>query len=133
MTHGAVYNTIRAQFATVASAATVTVIYDNQANQDTPDTGIWCRLTILPGDEHQIAMGVDRFRMVGVMVAQLFGPLGEGDGNLLTLADTIMGNFRNDTYSGVRFKVPSMINMGQRNSNWQINVNCPFAAEYTTT
>lgn len=132
MTKTAIANAIRSRFKTqVADVLSLVTQYDNQ-KFDNPDNAKWCRLTIKFGETIQKSVGSptgNRDRTSGVMIAQLFCPVGAGDGELLTVADAVITAFRRVTDTGVTFSTPSASG-GNRNGNeWQINVNCPFYAD----
>jgi len=92
MTFEALANTIRSRFKTqIADAESLPTQYDNDPTE--PDkTGLWCRLTINYGETMQKSIGApgaNVHRTVGVITAQLFSPVGEGDKALLEMADNI--------------------------------------------
>ena len=126
------FKTVSSRFKTqVADVLSLTTQYDNQ-NLDNPDNENWCRMTIIPGETQQVSIGspsTNRERTVGVMIAQLFAPLGKGDGEILDIADTIRAAFKRVTDSGVTFKTPYLVRVGQKQDGWQINVVCPFYAD----
>jgi len=132
MSWPAIANTIRGRFKTqIADAESLTTQYDNQS-LDNPDNEIWCRLTIKSGETTQESIGspsANRDRTRGVMIAQLFAPVGNGDGELKELAETIRSAFKRVTQDGVTFKTPYIRELGMRNDSWQINVICPFYAD----
>ncbi len=132
MTFEAMANAIRSRFKTqVADALSLDTQYDNQG-RDNPDNVTWCRLTVKPGQTQQVSIGspgANRDRTPGVAIAQLFCPIGFGDGNLLNVADSVRTAFRRVSQSGVVFRTPYIQTVGQRQDSWQINVVCPFYAD----
>jgi len=132
MTFEALANIIRSRFKTqIADSQSLQTQYDNQ-NYDNPDNALWCRLTINYGNSLQVEMGGasgNRYRTPGVMTAQLFAPIGNGDKQLLEMADLIKTAFRCITDSGVFFQTPSIKRIGRKDSEWQVNVDCPFYAD----
>jgi len=132
MTKTEIANAIRSRFkAQVADVLSLATQYDNQ-KLDNPDNVQWCRLTISPGQTTQESIGNpagQRFRTPGVMIAQIFCPVGAGDGGLWDLADSIESAFRCVTDSGVTFRTPYSYKVGRKGNEWQINVNCPFYAD----
>lgn len=125
-------NTIRSRFsAQIATPESVPTQYDNH-NMEPPDDQLWVRLTIVPGDSSQVSIGGDsnnRYRNVGVMIAQIFLPIGHGDQEAYQLADKIKTAFNSKSDSGVVFKTTSIARVGKTNSWWQLNVKCPFYAD----
>lgn len=132
MSWPAIANAIRSRFkAQIADVLPLTTQYDNQ-NLDNPDNAIWCRLTINSGETLQKSIGspsANRERTPGVMTAQLFGPVGNGDGELREKAENIRVAFRNVTDTGVSFGNPKIKEIKRVGNEWQINVNCPFYAD----
>jgi len=128
MTHETTANTIRTQFAALATTHGWTVQYDNQ-DLAKPENVTWCRLTIKEGDTFQASIGGatgNTDRTVGVMIAQVFSPVGIGDKAARVMADLIKAAFRRVTYTGVKFLTPSVKSIGRVESEWQVNVICPF-------
>lgn len=132
MSWSAIANTIRSRFETqIATPESLVTQYDNQS-LDNPDNEIWCRLTIKSGETTQESIGApssNRDRTSGVMIAQLFAPIGKGDGDLKELAETIRAAFKRVTQDGVTFRTPSIYEQGTREGMWQINVVCPFYSD----
>lgn len=122
-------NTIRSRFKTqIADARSLSTQYDNQ-DYTKPNNAMWCRLSILTGDSFQASFGGaggKRFRTPGTMIAQIFCPIGLGDKAALQMADYIVTAFRAVTDTNVVFKTPSVQRIGRTESEWQINVSCPF-------
>jgi hypothetical protein len=125
-------NIIRGRFKSqIADVLPLTTQYDNE-NLDNPDNDIWCRLTIKSGETLQKSVGNpegNRERTPGIMMVQIFGPIGKGDSDLRNIADLITDAFRRVTDNGVTFGTPSRYESGRDGSEWQINVNCPFYAD----
>ena len=132
MSWSAMANTIRSRFKTqIATPESLITQYDNHS-LDNPDNEIWCRLTIKSGETTQESIGSpssNRDRTDGVMIAQLFAPIGNGDGDLRELAETIRAAFKRVTESGVTFRTPKIKEIGRVGKEWQINVDCPFYAD----
>ena len=132
MTEVEIQNAIRTRFKTlVADVRNLPTQYDNHAF-DNPDNKLWCRLTINFGDSSQKSFGNTgnrRFRNIGVVTAQLFGPLGVGDKTISETAVAIKAAFRGVSDSSVVYRTPSIKRIGRVGSKWQINVNCPFYAD----
>lgn len=132
MTFEAMANAIRSRFKTqIADANSLPTQYDNDPTE--PDkTGLWCRLSINPGDSFQKSIGApgaNYHRTVGVMFAQLFVSVGKGDKALYEMADLIKTAFRCVAASSVHFGEPSIRKIGRTENYWQLNVNCPFYAD----
>jgi len=137
MTNEAIANAIRSRFkAQVADLIPLPTQYDNQ-DLANPDNATWCRLTIKTAASRQVSIGnpsAQRYRTHGVMIAQLFAPLGSGVGELRGIADKVVLAFRGKTDGGVTYAsqdkdCPSVEGGWQREDSWQINVVCPFYAD----
>lgn len=117
-------NAIRSRFkAQIADPHSLVTQYDNQdmAKPDLP----WCRLSILDGESFQTEI-VRGYRTAGVMIAQLFYPLGTGDKAARIMAAHIEDAFKSVSISGTQFQTPSVKTIGRRDDSWQVNVTCPF-------
>jgi hypothetical protein len=130
--HESLHNTIRSRFnSLVTGPRSLPTIFDNEGEQQ--DTSvIYCRLAILNTDSEQQDMGggsTQRERTIGLMVAELYGPVERGDGNLLQEADFIKSQFRRTTADGVTWRTPKVRTIGRDGESWQINVTCPFYAD----
>ena len=133
---------IRARFSTEwpQLRPSAPVAYDNTAfdpTRDALDAGgrnlaSWVRLTIIPGDGFQASLGTPRvWRATGIVVVQVFSPLGEGDGSAYSLADDVAAIFRGVTVQGVVFRAPSLTHIGPDGAWYQINVATPFQVNDT--
>jgi hypothetical protein len=122
-----VLSLIRAKFN--SQFGTMPTIYDNQVKRIT-GSGVWCRLTILTGENNRITNGgtTNYARMAGVMTAQLFYQVGRGDGAITDKAKEIINNFSSYRDGGLRFGIGTIERVGlvEDNRTYQINVNIPF-------
>jgi len=120
---------IRVKFANeIATPESLPTQYDNDPT-DISKNGIWCRFTINTSGTAQKSIGTpgaNVFRTNGIATAQLFGPLGVGDADLVDLAEKIETAFRNTYSEGVHFGCPLIKKIGRTDNWWQINVHCPF-------
>lgn len=132
MTYEDLHNAIRSRFQTqVADAQDLPTIYDNDPAAPPADGSLWCRFVILDGQSRQTVCGVTEYRLVGVAVASLFGPLGWGDAALQRTVDAIIAAFRGQSAAGVRYGDAYEQRVGQTDEGdyYQINVVCPFQAD----
>jgi len=96
---------------------------------DRPDA-VWARVTIIFGESTQVSRGqTKRFRDTGLVMIELFDPINDGDAELSELADLVCEAFRAVQSEGVTYATPRYEEMGRRDSEWQINVVCPFYAD----
>lgn len=139
MTSGQASNVAKSRFEqNVQLPFELEVEYDNGPLLTPPDDAIWARVKIVDGDGEQLSLGSSKhFRTMGLMIVQLFGPLGTGDADLREIADQIAtgvdGNginlFRSVKADGLTWRTPSVTNVGRSENWWQINVTCPFYYE----
>lgn len=113
--------------ATWPGAAT-TIAWEGKSFKPTPGTA-WIRPTIHGVDATQAGLGTGDsgrlFRHTGLLVIELFYPMGKGSGPALALADTLAAAFR-ETVSGIRFYAPVVKKQGASGSWFKVNVECPF-------
>lgn len=119
----------------IARPFSLGIQYDNDgANKF--NTGRWCRLSVqhrttkrstATGLSGGVATGV--IQRTGSMIAQLFAPIVEGDGELLAIAEFVESNLRSVTIEGVTYHVPSTERVGRTSDNlwWQVNTTVPFS------
>lgn len=130
MTIETIANSIRSRFGTtVEDVESVTVHYDNEPFES-PGDSAWIRCHIVFGEAVRRSLGSSssRYRSVGVMMANIYTPIGKGDKAGLAIAETVRDAFRSVTADGISYRVPSVIPVGRSDNGkwWQINVNCPF-------
>lgn len=127
-----IYAAIRTRFATeIATPLGLVTRYDNDA-RETPTSGLWALVTILPGSSDVGEFGaVQRYRTLGVCIASIFQPVGEGDGASLEVADAIVPAFRARSHSGVHYRTPSVERLGRTGDGawFQTNVTIPWYAD----
>ena len=132
MSLATVEESITVYFATnVETGLSLSTQYDN-SDKDNPDTGDWCRMSILPGLSVNIEIGATRQRTVGIVMVQLFCDLDIGDGALMAIAVAIRVLFKNVSVGDARFYTPTINRVGRVKNNWQINVSCPFWFDETS-
>jgi hypothetical protein len=135
MTYEELHSAIRSRFQSqVAEVLDLPTIYDNDPTDPPTDNSIWCRFTILDGASRRTVCGVPEYRLVGVAVAQLFGPVGRGDQALAEIADAIVAAFRGLSDAGVRYgdAYPQTVGVAREGDSYQVNVVCPFTADTQT-
>lgn len=105
--------------------------YDNEEFTP-PDDELWCRLTLLIGTSMQADFGdpdAIRSRTTGILIAQLFVPLGMSDQPALAMAGLIDAEFKTLTVDGVTYRKPYVSQRGRSGKWHQVNVTCPFYAD----
>ncbi len=134
MTFAADAKAIRVRFDARWSALqpNVPIKFQNVGGSTTPDATAWVRLTVLTGDSRQESMGArsgGTYNNPGIAVVQIFTPVGEGDGEARSLADTVGRIFRgfSETSTGnILFGAPMLTNVGPDGRFFQMNVDVPF-------
>jgi hypothetical protein len=76
-----------------------------------------------------VEAGPASFRRHGRVYAQLFGPVGKGDGDILELAETIVDAFEGVSAGGVRYQEATVRPIGTRDGLYQVNVEIRFFAD----
>ncbi len=130
MTEAQLHNVIRSRFQTeITAKVPLATVFDNQEEKPPTDGSRWCRFTIRRAESRRLTCGTAEYRKSGVAFAQLFGPAGEGDGELLNLAGTILLAFQGLTIAGVKYKTVTVRPIGQSGTEYQVNVEIPFEAD----
>lgn len=86
------------------------------------------------GQCEQIAIGPNAsnlYRKSGEVVASVFTPLGQGDGEALTIASTIVSAMRGVTVSETTFEAPRVETGYRDGTRWRVDVRMPFKADFT--
>lgn len=113
--------------------ANVTTILDNE-EAEPPVNGSWVKLSIVPGSSSQASLGSpghDRHRDLGQLIAALYEPYGKGEGALLARADEIRGALlANSQADAVQLRTPQLVKVGRAGKYWQMNVVCPWFADF---
>lgn len=130
MTSKAICNVIRARVK--AQLATYTIAYDNAAFTP-PVTGAYLDVQVIFGEQIQVSLGSTgqkRFRQVGILNVGVNVPVNTGDADGLDIVDAITSAFRSITVSGVTFRTPSPLRIGQDGKYYRLAVQCPFYADH---
>ena len=105
---------------------TTKVLWDNSRLK--PDaTGAYVRLSIINGAGAQISIGGTQLhRTENQVQVQIFDKKGKGKKTLLELADMVETMFTNLQIDSIQFRSAYLIDVGEINEYYQINVVCPF-------
>lgn len=119
----------RFQTAWAASAyAALKVGYDGHKFEFVKDTTS-VRLTIRDGEAQQISFGnpgTNLVRNVGVILIQIATPGGDGTATVRPIEDFVMTVFRNQTFGGVRCRIPYLIGRDEQPPFLVSTVVIPF-------
>lgn len=144
MSFSADASTIRTRLNTLWSTGDGPLLFEN-VGSTAPDFDTWIRLSIREADTDQESMGprgatAGTYRLSGLVMVQVFAPVGEGDGEARRLADKVSNIFRGvHISSGGRqmfFGSPSVVPVGIDGKWFHANVLCPWSSygtESTTT
>ena len=99
----------------------------NNSRQAPPKTGSWIRVTILNGIANAVSIGqTSVHRNEGLVQVQIFAKKGTGTKVLYDLADIVVNIFSQKQIDSIQFRVPEVIDVGEIEEFYQINVSCPF-------
>ncbi len=108
-----------------ANWSTTPIAWEN-VDFEPPDNSSWIRATILNGETIY-----DRFsskkRHLGIISIQIFSPLNQGASTARSYADTIKSIFDGQEFGGVSCQASSIVNVGNLNGWYQLNLNVPFS------
>ena len=105
---------------------TTTILFEN-TKQKPPKTVPFVRFTIIEGVGNQISIGPTQLhRNEGQVQVQVIVPKGKGNGEARELADMVVSAFRVKQLNTIQFRVPYLVNSGEFDEYFQINVICPF-------
>lgn len=132
ITQTGIKDAIKARFNTeIEVAHDVLVQYDN-VTLDNPDDALWVRLSVLFGtsDKKSIgSLGANVSRHPGVVMVQIFAPIGKGDKDSFDLVDKVKAAFVPGTYSNVTYRTGSVVNLPREGSWFRTNFNIPFIGD----
>jgi hypothetical protein len=126
----------RAQAAAVPQLAALPLVVSNEGSDYGDDTK-WIRYSLQTGDARLIGTGsgLKRYRRNGRMFAEIFGPKGEGDGDLSELSDLIEGFILPATHAAaapaplISLGEPSTFERPETNRYCQV-VSTPVEVDY---
>jgi hypothetical protein len=98
----------------------------------------WVRLTILPGNVAQAAIGGATGsgrvkRTTGIAVVSIFVPIAEGDGLAQELADSVASVWEMSTLSGVIFRATTPQRIAEEGAWLQYNATTPYQGDTLVT
>ena len=104
--------------------------FDRSANE------AWARISLRTADSTQITVGTTggrRFRTIGLVLVEVFAPLGLGQDTALAVADDVAASLRGITTSSnvVRLGASSIEPEGREETYYQVNITTPFEFDLT--
>ncbi len=67
-----------------------------------------------------------RVRHPGLLTINVKTPINQGNGRALTLGDAAASIFRNVSFDGIAFKVPTVRDLGAEGAWYRVQVDCPY-------
>ena len=121
-------NEIRTRFSTLVEVPeNLPTGYDNDLRFTIPETGVWARVSVVWGPSSLQDIGsVKRTRNSGTLHIELYNELGRGDKSLLDLIDFIVPLFRSKDISGILYRDPEVLSLGQGGKFFRVDLLCPF-------
>lgn len=131
MNYETLYNHVRSSFKDlIATPNSLPTHYDNDLSFTQPDNDIWARLTLLGAEARLLEIGQSkRTRHHGLMVINIFTPLGMGDVRILQLGDLIEAAFGSKVIDGVTYRAVTVVPIGRDEKWWVGTVDAPFHAD----
>lgn len=109
-------------------------LYWDNMESDPPADSEWAYATLIPGNSRLAGLGGDpssrRWRVVGVLVVQVFTPLQEGVSRGEALAAGMATEFQGRTVENVRFLDVSLVRLGQSGAWHQQNISTSYQFDY---
>ena len=105
-------------------------------NDDTlpPKTGFWCKAYLLSGDARLAGLGGEPsarlWRVVGVLVVQVFTPLQQGVADAEELVTQLAKNFQGRTLNSVLFREVRFNKIGEGDAFIQHNISTSYQFDY---
>jgi len=126
MSFSTINNSITTYFQDIADTHDLVVRYDNDIRK-TPSSGLWCKCNVDFDDSKQKEIGVNSYRNTGIFTIEIYYPIKMGLWSILRLVDIIVASFTEEVINdSVKFKTPSIKNIGRIKDNYQMNIICPF-------
>lgn len=111
----------------------IPLFWDN-VEEAHPADQVWVYATLLPGNSRLAGLGGDpssrRWRVVGVLVLQVFTPLLEGVSKAEELTAGVTDNFQGRTIGNVLFRETSLLRLGLSGAWFQHNISTSYQFDY---
>ena len=121
----------------ILSAWTTTDVVLPNDPKYTPIAGRpYVRATLRQGDAFQVEIGSPMVihRYPGLLILQVFSPVGEADKPVKLLADALAALFRRAkrsfTDGSITFRTPAVRDVGESGAFYQVNVTVPFVRDH---
>ena len=109
------------------------LFWDNM-EEAVPSRDVWAYATLLPGNSRLAGLGGDpssqRWRVVGVLVVQVFTPLQGGVVEAEQLAAEVAKEFQGRTVDNVIFRDVSLLRVGPSGAWFQHNISTSYQFDY---
>lgn len=112
---------------------TLEKVYENTPAPSAEVYDEWARLTVQYGDGNRSQIGGSGFRYFGVVLVQIFLREGIGVARGVVLADAVQALFREAQFSGLTFRVPTILKVPFADKGWfQVQITAPFYFDEVT-
>lgn len=109
-------------------ASGIAQVHENEKYNGSADE--WIRLSTQNADGTQRSLGDDPiYRYRGVCFVQIFTKPDTGAGRSTEITDLVTDLLRSKTLSGITFRVPRMVKVGEKGGWYQVNVLTDFYRE----
>ncbi len=129
MNYSNIRNTLCAQLATLATANSWTVFYDNKI-EEPPTDAIWLRCNFIHNSSRHVAIGspsLKRKRVFGFMEVSIFAPINTGTKASYDIAELLEIHFDGNSFSNIITQTVVVTTVGTTDDIWwQTSVNIPF-------
>ena len=115
----------------IAAWAGMPIAYNN-VKFDSTAQDEWCRITVIPGDSFEAAVGSGCIRSVGLITVQIFIKQWQGSAALNAWADQIAALFKGVVDNGVTYRAGYLTRVGHSEDFYQANLSVPFQYDVTT-
>ncbi len=105
------------------------VLWDNDGQERPPEDQAFVRIRIAPSGESPAALGNRVWRMAGVVIVQVFTPVGTGDGPANLIADQFKAWLRGKSVGAIQFSTVYIVPVGLREAFYQLNLNAEFSRD----
>lgn len=132
MTLKSIKDAIKFKFETdISVGQSIPTQYDNQGSTP-PENALWIRFSVLPGDSLQKSIGAPGLnvtRHIGIIIIEIFSPIGTGDKDAYDTIELIRIAFIPGTYNGILYRTGKASSQGRVGSWSKINFTIPYQSD----
>ena len=140
MGYSAMVEAIKTKIDAVLTAYSVE--HDNEIGFSKPDNTVWARAVVRPAPAVTVCIGAQKtYRQTGILDVQVFGPLGSDESAVNNAVEIVIKGFDYVNINVgdaegtiVKFDfAPYPTVIGRNGGEYQVNVTCPFRADFTSS